>query len=475
MAKPFIVGFIETNEKSLECNFYKTMGVNAYAAAAVSLFTAQFYAAGGAAAVGGAAELAYNLSGCDDPPPPVPDTNQECWKTDGPSFLQYTQFADDWALSTQNAVEILSQEVYQRSDGRMGSKGDIKLADGQVTRYVVTHNDPNDTRVRLFGAPCVDESPSPPLDHPPGTPIADPVEVEDPDTNCTWTIQATDAYVDSSGIWHTYYTVTANDPACGGPFSYWDTQGGPPVFVNPPEGDEPTPPPGNQPCPDPCPEIPPCPPCPECPPIPPPYELPAAVYQLTGVCEDVAQGQPQPTAQWSVPSNRYEIAIAARLDAIAAMLQQHLAWKTPTCNVNPTKEGEFRTISFISDEQSPNGRNRLRKRFRYRSVSGIGLAGVVDHWRDFTWQAGPVCVSHKGAYWGAPQVWAATAEEGKRVIRHAAVEAGLDPDQAGRWLVSGSDNPRFGVSGTMRVNTSGGYYWITERLESNGRPLVEET
>ena len=157
------------------------------------------------------------------------------------------------------------------------------------------------------------------------------------------------------------------------------------------------------------------------------------------------------------------------------MLQQHLALKTPTCQpeIQPL-EGDYRTISFISDEYSPEGRNRVRKRFRYRSSSGIGLSGVVEHWRSFTWAAGAVCVSHKGSTLGAPQVWAATAEEGKRVIRHAAVEAGLDPDQAGRWLISGSDNPRFGVSGTMRVNTSGGYYWITERLGSNARPLVEQ-
>ena len=199
-------------------------------------------------------------------------------------------------------------------------------------------------------------------------------------------------------------------------------------------------------------------------------------YTLNGVCEDVPEGQNQPQYQYPTPGGPYYEELGARIDKIAQMLNQHLALKTPVCNEQTVaKQGEYRTISFISDEESPNGRNRLRKRLRYRSVSGIGLAGVVDHWRAFTWQAGPVCVSHKGAYWGAPQVWAATAEEGKRVIRHAAVEAGLDPDQVGRWLVSGSDNPRFGVSGTMRVNTSGGYYWITERLESDGRPQVEGT
>ena len=50
---------------------------------------------------------------------------------------------------------------------------------------------------------------------------------------------------------------------------------------------------------------------------------------------------------------------------------------------------------------------------------------------------------------------------------------GFDPDQTGRWSVGGSGSPRLGVSDTMRVRTTGGYYWITARDGAEGRPLVK--
>ena len=164
------------------------------------------------------------------------------------------------------------------------------------------------------------------------------------------------------------------------------------------------------------------------------------------------------------------LGLAQRMDALAWMINTAALIPYKDCNVKPELEGDWRTISFISDETSPEGRNRLRKRFRYRSTSAIDLDGLVDHWKDFTFAAGAVCVQHSGASWGTPQVWAASVDEGKRVIRHAAREAGLNPDQIGQWRVSGSRNPRFGMPGTMRVNTKGGYYWITARLDQDGRP-----
>jgi hypothetical protein len=201
-------------------------------------------------------------------------------------------------------------------------------------------------------------------------------------------------------------------------------------------------------------------------------DIPGTTYELQGICEDVEPGQPQPIAQFKVDPAKNLGAIINRLDTIDQMLQQHLAWKTPTCSTRPVLTGDWRTISFISDEVSPYGSARLRKRFRYRSTSGLGLGGVIDHWKDFVWSAGPVCVQHAGHSWGTPQCWASSIDEGKRVIRHAAGEAGFDPDQDGRWIVSGSDSPRVGVPGTMRVNQKGGYYWITARDGSEGRPIV---
>ena len=201
-------------------------------------------------------------------------------------------------------------------------------------------------------------------------------------------------------------------------------------------------------------------------------DIPGTTYKLTGVCEVPDANGDQPETEFEVASAKNLGAVINRLDTIDQMLQQHLAWKTPICKPQITPQGDWRTISFISDEVSPYGSARLRKRFRYRSLTGGGLGSVIDHWKDFTWQAGPVCVQHADASWGTPQCWASSAAEGKRVIRHAAGEAGIDPDQDGRWVISGSDSPRYGVPGTMRVNTKGGYYWITARNGSDGSPIV---
>ena len=207
-----------------------------------------------------------------------------------------------------------------------------------------------------------------------------------------------------------------------------------------------------------------------------PPTLPAATASLLAPCDVDEEGN-QLSRTWEIP----EASAVGRLNqhqvVIMQMLQQHLDWKTPTCDsdVKPVLEGDWRTISFRSEETSPYGKSRLRKRFRYRSTSGLGLSEVIDHWADFTFAGGPVCVQHSGANWGTPQVWAATADEGKRVIRHAAGEAGIDPDQVGRWTVSGSSSARIGVPGTMKVDTTGGFYWITARDGSDARPMVGTT
>ena len=206
-------------------------------------------------------------------------------------------------------------------------------------------------------------------------------------------------------------------------------------------------------------------------------QKPGTTYTLDSVCECDPCDDTCEEVQTEVKTDGgyYVDEILSRIDAIPQLIQAHKEYRQPVCNEKPCLEGDFRTISFISDERSPFGHSRLRKRFRYRSLSGIGLDGLVDHWKDFTWSAGPVCVQHKGASWGTPQCWASSADEGKRVIQHAAGEAGIDPNKVGKWVVSGSNNPRYGVPGTMRVNTKGGYYWITARLGSNGKPLVVPT
>ena len=194
-------------------------------------------------------------------------------------------------------------------------------------------------------------------------------------------------------------------------------------------------------------------------------------YQLEGVCEDVKEGEEQPVAEFPVPEAYNFDAIVQRLDAMQDLFQQHLAYRTPICR-GQKRQGDLRTISFISDEVSPNGHDRIAKRFRYRSQSGTDLGGLIDHWRNFVWQAGPVIVEHTDGWWGSIKVWASSIDEGKRVIRHAAGEAGINPDQVGRWAVSGSTNSRYGMPGTMRVNQKGGYWWITARDGASPRPEV---
>jgi hypothetical protein len=101
--------------------------------------------------------------------------------------------------------------------------------------------------------------------------------------------------------------------------------------------------------------------------------------------------------------------------------------------------------------------------FRYRTKSTRDLGQLSAYWEAFTWEAGDVCVFHKGAWWGTPQVWAASQEEGQRVIRFAAAEAGIDPDQNGEWGISSSRSPRYGMSGTMTIEMHEGFPWVSSR------------
>lgn len=195
-------------------------------------------------------------------------------------------------------------------------------------------------------------------------------------------------------------------------------------------------------------------------------------YEMPAPCDKDEEGNP---LVWTgeIPEQDFNPAVLDRLDALSSQLSQHLAWKTPICTPEPPPlEGEFRTISFRSDEVSPFGTNRLRKRLRYRSSSGNDLNAIVDHWKDFVWQSGPIRVRWTGGAWGTVEVWAASEAEGQRVIQHAAGEAGFDPFESGGWSTRTSGSTRLGVSGTMRVDTTGGYFWITARDGSNGRPIV---
>ena len=201
----------------------------------------------------------------------------------------------------------------------------------------------------------------------------------------------------------------------------------------------------------------------------------AFTEKLVSVCETDSSGEPISQAvEEVIPALPINDAILTRLDALVPLLQGQKDFKQPICEP-PAPEGDFRTISFRSEQVSPNGKSCLLKRLRYRSISGIGLDALIDHWKDFVWSSGPVIVQHRGATWGTVKCWASSIDEGKRVIRHAAAEAGIDADQTGRWQISGSSSARLGMPGTMKVDITGGYYWITARDGSDNRPMVGKT
>ena len=427
MSKPGILTWIDENWESIECQFYGGIQAGAMNAAFGSVFTGKIPLALGLGAISYAAGKTAEMAGCNYQPPDIPGEPLYggCKKVGNGYGTLYVNLksAEYPGLSQNNtAIEIISvvetiignvnpgyqltYKWFSTSDNEVKETiSNYKQSDVNMPPWVLLPNE---------GATCEEPVPEPePPVHTPGDPISDPITRYEDD--CNWTIQATDAYVDDQGVWHTYYTITADNDACGGPFAYWSSGDGP-QYVSPKP--DPTTDPDN-PTVDPT-------------PYPPPSYDP-------------------------------------RFDDIEEKLDQ---LKDCACPEEEPIEGEFRTICFRSNEVSPFGKSRLRKRLRYRSRSGIELSALVNHWRDFSWEAGAVRVQHLGASWGVPSVWAATADEGKRVLRHASREAGIDPDQVGRWKIGSSNNSRLGVSGTMMVDTTGGYFWITDRDGSDQRPTV---
>lgn len=199
----------------------------------------------------------------------------------------------------------------------------------------------------------------------------------------------------------------------------------------------------------------------------PPFE--AGSFTMTAPCDVDDEGEPQ-YRTWAFEKASFEQRMNAHQVALMEMLQQHLNWKTPTCRTNekPQLEGTWISTRWESDSNSPAGDRPLRKLFRYRSKSTRDEEQLRQYWADFTWQAGGSIVIHKGAWWGTPKVWAASPEEGQRVLRFAGLEAGIDPDQTGEWIFSSSDSPRYGMPGTMRLEEANGTRWVTRRDGPDG-------
>jgi len=118
-------------------------------------------------------------------------------------------------------------------------------------------------------------------------------------------------------------------------------------------------------------------------------------------------------------------------------------------------------------------RRPLRKKLTYRDNSGSSQLAHALHWRDFTWEAGPVIVAVQGPF-GCMQVWAASEAEGRRVINHAAAIAEWDvinsPDV--EWEVGQASGGRNGKTGTMRTKETPVGIEVTKRDGPSGPPLV---
>ena len=164
-----------------------------------------------------------------------------------------------------------------------------------------------------------------------------------------------------------------------------------------------------------------------------------------------------------------------RMEALAGLLQDHKTLPARTCSppaVTPT--GMSIVVRFLSDGVSPDGERPLRKILSYRSQSGADLKAHTDHWVGFTWTSGTWMVLSQGLDWGQPQVWAASPEEGRRVLRHAAAVAGVDlSDPKHQFVERPVQSARISPNMLMRIKRdTTGRPWVTTRDGSAGLPLV---
>lgn len=199
-------------------------------------------------------------------------------------------------------------------------------------------------------------------------------------------------------------------------------------------------------------------------------QYPPGSRTIYAACEYKENGDPE-SFTVNYPEENYQSRVLTALDSIVDFQQQILKWKTPTCSGGGSSvTGEPVTINWISDEFSGTSGDRVQKLLTYFDQTGKTQAEHQAHWKDFSWQAGPVIVSVNDVPLGKPQVWAASVDEGKRVINHAAVIAGVDMTKAS-WLVTSPRSSRFGLTGTMRVKVSDkGLLWVTKRDGPFGLP-----
>ena len=439
-----------------------------------SVLTGQIWGVVGGAAGLIAAQATAALAGCypineDDGPSHGGSSNivpGSCLETEGCDLLLRDKDGLQWAGSRVRKLNyIVDDGTYPNGTPRVRYSY-INCDNEEVVNYDSATRMPVSTQV-ADGGVCVGDP------APPDSPVLpDPIPVPDPrGGECVFMTQLVDAYINESGGMSILWEICPTGDACAtnvctrlwyhGP---GQIQPAPQPCIPGPDGEckEPrNPRDSNR---DILEEIKKC-ACRD--PEPPAASIAAREFLFTSACGENDDG--------SVANIQYQLAGAEDLsscfNALASqnyelmrMIQQHLLWKTPICKPEkPELRGSWVTTRWISDEKMDHSGKRLRKLLRYRSESSRNLGQLSAYWQDFTWTAGEVCVIHKGAWWGTPQVWASTQEEGQRVLRFAAAEAGIDPDQAGEWGVSSSSSPRYGMSGTMRILRYEGFPWVAQR------------
>ena len=202
----------------------------------------------------------------------------------------------------------------------------------------------------------------------------------------------------------------------------------------------------------------------------------APTYTLDSPCEVDADGKKLPPVEVPVgPAFTAIGSVAERIDALAELLQVHKNLKQPNCSGDQNRatfSGEPVTVNFVSTLNSPSGTGPLRKELSYRDQTGADVCAHANHWDGFSWKSGPVQVQSKGLAWGQIQVWAVSADEGKRVIAHAAQVAGVNlSDQRHRWVVATTQSSRNGVKLEMvPQKDQWGAIRVSKRAGSSGPP-----
>ena len=468
--------FIQANKETIHCLAMNGADVLFSAAAAVKSFGEPgpswwvVYA--------NAVEATAQLYGCLAPPREIYEEAFEgenkrcqCAEVGGQLFLE-------WLDATGNRTTLTQSELVEAKEIK-----DASIADGIASCNWVTVEGENKVAtydIQDGGSPiwyivptlntdCCSGTISPP----PVQPIPAPYEFPTENASCKTEVFLIGSCIDKYGLAQNFYKVFLQywqtnipEPACGnsGNAYYWETINGPYIYRGDIafEGFD-------------------------CDPVyPPPHPdaaepgsvfgggnsgLSAVTYTLDVGCTYNEETEDYDTKYtYDVEATNDGIfGLARRMDALAWMINNAQLIPYTACkNEKPVLEGDWVTLRFQSDEPSPNSNRVIRKLLRYRSKSNASLGSITDYWRGFTWTTGPVVVTHKDAWWGTPQVWAVSADEGKRVLRHVAGEAGIDPDQVGRWEISGSRNARYGVSLPVRFADLDGGPWVTQRDEASG-------